>query len=202
MRHATLPMRTLSQWMILAVTACLAVFVWEAVSDEPPEADQPHRVPVALLDVAKAFKQYDEFNAGMIGIKAEVDAFDKEIRAEQSEIQRLGEAGSAQGSGKTAEEIKKIQADLQAKIAAKKQRFLADEAQLYFDSYERISEVVGQIAAERDIGIVLRNNTDAINPADRNSVLQGVNRAVIHSNAPDLTKDVLAVLNGRKAPNS
>lgn len=198
MRDATLPRRSWSQWMILAATACLAVFVWEAVSDEPPAVDRPHRVPVALLDVAKAFKQYDEFNAGMNGIKAEVDAFEKEIRAEQAEIQRLAEAGSAQGSGKTAEELKKIQADLQAKIAAKRQRFLADEAQLYFDSYERISEVVEQIAGEREIGIVLRHNSEPLNPADRASVLQGVNRAVIHSNVPDLTKDVLAVLNGRK----
>ena len=195
MHLTTLPNRLWGQWIAIAATACLAVFVWEALSDEPPAADRPHRVPVALLDIAATFKQYRSFNEGMEEIKAEINAFEKEIQGELLEIQRLKGAGSAQGSGKT---VEKISADLQAKVAAKKQAFLGDEAQLYFDSYERITEVVEQVADQRDIGVVFRYNSDPMNPADRASVLQGVNRAVIHSNVPDLTKDVVSLLNGRK----
>lgn len=195
MRYFTGPNRSWSHWLVLAATACLAVFVWEAASDEPPAVASPPAVPVALLDVAKVFKEFRDFNAEMNRIKAEIEAFELEVRPARLEVKRLSGEGSAKGSDKSAEELKKLTADLQAKIAAKREAFIAEETRVYFDAYERVSEVVKRLAAERDIGVVFRHNFEPMKRDDRASVLQGVNRAVVHATAPDLTADVLAALN-------
>jgi Skp family chaperone for outer membrane proteins len=195
MRFFTQPNRLWSHWLILAATACLAVFVWKAASDEPPAAARQPAVPIALLDVAKVFKEFRAFNAEMNRIKAEIDEFEQEVRASQVEINRLGKESSADGSGKSAEDVAKLATDLQAKVTAKRVFFLAEEAQVYFDAYNRIEEQTKRLASERDIGVVLRSQFEPMNPADRESVLKGVNRVVIHSTAPDLTADVLAALN-------
>jgi len=54
---------------------------------------------------------------------------------------------------------------------------------------------VQRICRERDIGLVIRATTEQIDPKDRGSVLQAVNRPVVYSAAPDLTADVIAALN-------
>ena len=192
--------RTWTQWIVMALSACLAVFVWEAVSDEPPPADRPHKVPVAIVDIAKVFKEHKEFNAQMLEIKAQIEDFEKEVRTKQAEIKALvpSEGGSAVPSGSDADKAGKLSAALQAEVAAKRATFLGEEAKIYFEIYKAIEKETGQICRDRDIGLVLRYNGDAMNPADRASVLQGVNRSVIYKDVPDLTDDLLAVFNTPK----
>jgi Skp family chaperone for outer membrane proteins len=196
MRFFTQPNRLWSHWLILSATASLAVFVWEGFSDEPPASGvRQHEIPIAFVDIAEVFKKFRDFNAEMNRIKVEIGEFEREVRASQSDIKRLADEGSSEGSGKSAEELEKLSADLAAKIGAKRQEFLADESRVYFDAYERVAKVVERLAAERDIGVVFRQSREPMKRDDRESVLKGVNRAVIHSTVPDLTDDVLADLN-------
>jgi hypothetical protein len=175
----------------------LAVVSWEAFCDEPPASDKPHRVPVAVLDVAKVFKQSRDFNDEMNRIKREIEEFEKTIRAKQAEIEKLTpkQDVSAQADGLDALKLAQLNALMQVEIAAKRADFLKVEAQAYFKCYQEIEKLVAAKSRERDIGVVLRFNSDEMNPADRNSVLQGVNRAIVYSAIPDLTDEVIKSLN-------
>jgi Skp family chaperone for outer membrane proteins len=195
--------RSLSSWaqvLLMMVSICLGGAAWRALSEERPAADAPHRIPVALLDVAKVFKQARDFNAQMNRMKIEIETFDRTIRGRQAELEKLRPkgSGSAPSSGEATEKAAKMAADLQAEVAAKRQSFLVEEARVYADTYKTIQDVVDQICQARDVGVLLRFSSDPIDPADRSSVLQGVNRPVVYSAVPDLTADVIAALNGDK----
>lgn len=185
------------QWVLMAAGCCLAVFVWEAVSDEPA-SPAPPRLPVGLVDVAKVFKDDLTFNGKMQNIKGRIEEFERYVRDRQAEIAKLVPAGSSDGSGEASEAAKRaaaLDAAIKAEIGVKRQAFLAEEAVVYHERYQAIERAVKQVCAEREIDLVLRYNSDKMDPTDRASVLQGVNRAVIHSRVPDLTSDVLKVLN-------
>lgn len=194
------PRQSWMQWIIVALVACLAIFVWEAVSDEPPAADRPHKVPVAVIDVAQVFKQCRAFNAKMEETKAAIEVFDAEVRKRKADIEALEPKNPAEQplSADESARITKLKAELNADVAIKRQAFLDGEARLYFDTYQLVEETVERIARERDIGLVLRQNANEMNPAKRDSVLQGINRAIVYMDVPDLTEAVLAELNRAK----
>ena len=189
-----------TRWISMTLAACLAIFVWEAVSDEPPAAERPHKVPVAVIDVAKVFKQNRPFQAKMEETKAAIEVFEAEVRKRKADIESLKPKDAA-ANPPTADEsarITKLEAELNADVAIKRQFFLSEEARFYFETYQSIAETVKRIAKDRNIGLVLRYNADEMNPAKRDSVLQGVNRSVVYLDVPDLTDDVLKELNGPK----
>jgi Skp family chaperone for outer membrane proteins len=194
-------MRTLTtgRWtpVLLAVVICLvAPLSWRAFSDEPAAADKPHRVPLAVLDVAKVFQEGKQFNAQMGEIKRQIEAFETEIRGRQADMLKLAQnSGSSPSSDSNSAQLDEQSKKLQADVAAKKAEFLQAEARVYFEQYQRIGKVVAQLAQTRGIGTVLRTNGDKMDGNDRNSVLQGVNRAIVYNVAPDLTAEVIATLN-------
>jgi Skp family chaperone for outer membrane proteins len=191
--------RSWTQWTLMALVACLAIFVWEAVSDEPPPADRPHKVPVAVLDVGRAFKEGKAYNDKIENVKDEIEAFEREVRRKQLELTAAGPlprdtTPSSGVDGERVEEANKLQAD----VVLKKQEFLNKEAKIYFDCYKSIEDAVQRVARERDIGVVIRHNAEGMDPANRASVLREVNRTVVYAAVPDITNDVLTELNGPK----
>jgi hypothetical protein len=192
--------RSWVRWITTALAVCLGIFVWEALSDEPPATDRPHKIPVAIIDIAKVFKDHREFNEKMLVIKGQIEAFEKEVRARAAEVEALRpkEPGAAPPSEEDIAKAAKLQEMITADVAAHRQAFLADEARIYFEIYTAIEKTVQQVSRDRDIGVVFRFSSEFMNPGDRASVLQGVNRSVVYSDVPDLTRDVLAVANGTK----
>ena len=184
------PERSWTKWTGMALVACLAVFVWEALSDEPEPADRPHRVPVAVIDIAKVFKDHRRFGEQMAGIKGEIEDFEQYVRARQSEIAGL--------KSDQPEKAAALEKDLSSEIALKRKLFLDQEADVYFEVYSQIETHAGQVCRERDVGLLLRYNSDPMLKGDRASVLQGVNRAVVHCRVPDLTDDVLDIANAAR----
>ena len=136
-----------------------------------------YRIPLAVLDVAKVFKEARGFNQKMQSMKLEIADFDRNVKA------RRGEPTDP------------IPADLEDEVKAKKAAFLSDEAQVYAETYRQIENTVQKICRDRDIGIVIRFTNDSLDPNNRGSVLQAVNRPVVYTGVPDLTADVIAALN-------
>lgn len=182
--------RMWSQWIAVALIACLAVFVWEALSDEPTPPDQPHRVPVAVIEIARVFKDHRRFNERMAGIKAAIEVFERDVQSRKEEIAAI--------KIDQAEKAARLEAELTDEIALKRKEFLTQEAHLYFETYTEIEACAAKVCDERDIGLLLRYSGDEINKDDRASVLQGVNRAVVHRRVPDLTSDVLGIANSAR----
>jgi Skp family chaperone for outer membrane proteins len=133
----------------------------------------------------------------MLEIKAAIEVFEAEVTKRKSDIEALEPKGAAATPDESAK-VTKLKADLSADVAIKRQFFLNEEARLYFDIYQSVAETVERLAKARDIGLVLRFNDDEMNPSKRESVLQGVNRAIVYRAVPDLTDAVLKELNGPK----
>ena len=68
---------------------------------------------------------------------------------------------------------------MQVETQLKKKEFLEDEARVYFETYGRVEQVIRAYASRNGIGLVLRFSREKMNENDRNSVLAGVNRAVV-----------------------
>ena len=160
---------------------------------------------VAVLDVAKVFKEHAGFNSRMESIKKEIEAFEEDFRQRREQLQN--EVRTLQGlvgkpEYKTEEAaLARKEADLQIEANQKRAEILTREAKIYFDTYNEVVGVVGEMATSYGITLVIRYDSSEIDQTDRASVIKGVNRNVIFQRDLDLTPLVLQKVNGAVAPN-
>jgi len=163
-------------------------------------AGAPYRGPVALVDVGYIFKTHPRFQQKMEAMKKEVEAFQTELKTEHQDITKKTEKLTLLNPGtpdykRQEEEIAHGRGSLQARAQLKQEEFLKREAQEYLAFYNDVQKAVGSFAYNNRIAIVLRFNRDEMDPNDRGSVLQGVNRPVVSFDpALDITDDVMRVM--------
>jgi Skp family chaperone for outer membrane proteins len=156
---------------------------------------------MGVIDVAAAFKGCKKFSAMMATIKEEIDVFDKHVEESTQEIKDLDDKIAKAPPGSDEEKELRLRLEfetkaLQDRVALKKAEFLQTEAETYYEIYEEMQIAVRAVARRRKIDIVLRYNAEPIKREDRNSVLQGINRAVIiFPETNDITGAVVALLN-------
>lgn len=156
---------------------------------------------IAVIDIAKVFKEHNRFNDMMQDIKNDIEAFDGQVKSESAKLKAIGEQlqtfkpGSLEYKTRE-EEAARLTSDLQVKVSLKKKELLEQEARVYFQVYRELEQKIAVFAQQYRISMVLRFNSEGMKEDDRNSVLQGVNRAVVyyHPNL-DITNYVLAELN-------
>jgi Skp family chaperone for outer membrane proteins len=169
-------------------------------------APQQATTQIVVIDIAKIFKGHHRFNQMMADIKKDIEDFDAYVKNETGKLKGMGEqlqqyrAGSLEYKQKE-EEAARLTSDLQVKVGMKKKELLESEARVYFTVYRELEQKVGVFAQRNRITMVLRFNSEDMKEDDRNSVLQGVNRAVVyyHPNL-DVTNMVLLELNGGIPP--
>ena len=161
---------------------------------------------IAVLDVARVFKEHKGFTAAMESLKSEVTAFDaamkKKGEALRKEAENLQVSGLKKTSPKYSEneaKLAKRDAELRIEANQKKKEILDREAKLYLETYAQIQDMVGRIAKANDITLVLRFDSSKIDSTDRASVIKGVNRAIVFQRDLDLTDFVLQQLNPQTA---
>lgn len=160
---------------------------------------------VAVLDVAKVFKEHTVFNARMEKLKSEVDDFDLSIKQEaealRSEMEALKDnvepSSDAFKAGQG--ELARKDADLKIKTNQKRQEILDQEAELYLATYQEIQGHVEQLCVEYGITLVLRYDSTPIDKSDRASVIKGVNRPIIFQRNLDLTNHVIPKVKSTQA---
>jgi Skp family chaperone for outer membrane proteins len=197
------------------VAGLVSMFAWAAPLvaqgpqvPRPATAGVPTTAPapaatgtsVVVIDVAFIFKNHFRFNARMNDIKKEIEAFETQIRTEQQSLQARSEGLKQYGSSspeykRLEEELARLGSDMQVKVGLKRKEFLEHEARVYFDIYREIEQTVAVFCQLHRIGLVLRFNGDEMKPDDRNSVLAGVNRAVVYQQNLDITQHILQKLN-------
>jgi Skp family chaperone for outer membrane proteins len=174
----------------------------QAAPSEVAAADTPlPPTTMAVVDVAAVYKGYREFNDTMAKIKVDIEEFDAVVKRETEQLKILGDLLKLQTPG--SDGYKRIEAeataktsDLQTRVAVKKADLLQTEAQVYYDTYQKLQAAVKIIARKKKIGFVLRFNSDDMKRDDRSSILQGVNRAVItYPTDNDITSAVIEELN-------
>jgi Skp family chaperone for outer membrane proteins len=168
---------------------------------------KPTTTPVAVVDIGYIFKNNDAFKRAMERVKQEVSASDAAFRARAQELVAKAKQlevlkpESAEHKALVAE-IASAQAQVQADMTLKRKEFLQKEAALYHAFYEQVRGEVQTFADNHGIGLVLRFSADQVDPNDRQSVMQGVNRPVVYQRNLNITYDIVDQLNRRSASSS
>jgi Skp family chaperone for outer membrane proteins len=136
----------------------------------------------------------------MEGMKQEVEAFEATLRNKGQQIEQMRAQLQTFKPGtdnykNVEEQMAKLAAEGQAQTQLKRKDFLEREAKIYYDTYMEISKAVEQFAQRNGIKLVVRFNSSPIESGDRNSVLEGVNRAVVYQQNLNITDYVLQMLN-------
>lgn len=153
---------------------------------------------VAVIDIAYIFKNHPGFKGQMEGMKTEIESYDAFIRGEQKKMQQERDSAvetlkaNSPEFRKKEEDLTRRASDLQFQMANKRREFLEKEAAIYFKTYNELLSMVATFSEQNRIGIVLRFNGDEMDPQDRGSVLQGVNRAVVYQKNLDITQAILS----------
>ncbi len=184
----------------------LASLAGQVVAQEAagPSANSA-RYGYGVVDVTYIFKNYQQFNAQMEGMKTEMEAADGQLKTERdavAEKERMREQynpGSPEFK-QIDEEVARSKAEFQLKAAKIRRDFLEKEAHVYYQTYTEVSNAVQYYAQQHNIGMVLRFNGDNIDPNNREDILRAINKPVVFQNNVDITPDVLALLNRGGTP--
>lgn len=186
---------TIIKTAILAITAIVVFGASVATAQETGR--------VAILDVAKVFKENASFDAKVNAIKAEADQLKLQITAEQdrikAEVMKLRGMEAGPKRNQMEADLEQQHTRLRTTTRQSESELLNREARVYFDTYREMQEVVEAAAKEYGLSLVLRFDSESIDPNNRNEVIQGVNRAVVFHRQLDLTSLISKQLNARTA---
>ena len=158
---------------------------------------------VLVLDVAKVFKSNSGFKGQMEEIKQEAERLKANIQQQQQAIQKEAlevskmERNESRNQAEGAVEQK--QASLRTQARQAETELLTREAQIYYSTYREMQKVVTALAQENNVSLVLRFESETIDPANRGEVIKGVNRQVVYHGPIDLTTMVIDRMGGQTA---
>jgi Skp family chaperone for outer membrane proteins len=155
---------------------------------------------VAVVDISAIFENHAGFKNAMEQMKQEVQQYEDELRTRHQALskerdQMLQFAPGSQEYEKMERGLADKAAKLQVDTQLKKKEFLQRESKVYYQVYQEVSNAVREFAEMKGIDLVLRHNSEEMKPDDRQSVLQGVNRALVYQRNLDITREILDRLN-------
>lgn len=151
---------------------------------------------VAVLDVAEVFKENKSFNTQLNAIRNEAKALNEQFQVSMKQLQeRAGvlnnyNPGTPERRAKEAE-LEQDQTKMRTQFRQANEDLLNREAALYNRTYQQLQTVVGQLANQHGISMVLRFDRSQVNPDVRTEVVKVVNRAVVFQKNLDLTDMVI-----------
>ena len=167
---------------------------------------------VAILDVAKVFKENKSFTTGpaligsadVSGMRLQADQLKKQITAERNalkkELMELQDHPAGSTRDQKEAEIEQRQTRLRTSSWQSAAELINREARVYFDTYCEMQAVVEAVAKEFNISLVLRVDNQITDPNNRNEVIQNaLGPPVVHHCQIDLTNVVSDRLNKRMA---
>ncbi len=169
-----------------------------------PAANRGGTPSVVVIDIGEVFKQHAGFNQQLNQLKEEIKSLDAYYQGEQkkmaSQREKLGtyNAGTPEYK-KLEEEVARMASDLQVEMALKQKNIAEQEAKVYFNTYKEIYKQVEVFADSYGITLVLRHNNVQMDPQKRDTVLQGVNRAIVFQRNLDITDEVVKRVNAGAA---
>lgn len=159
---------------------------------------------VALVDIGHVFKNHPRVKQQVEAMKADLGDYEKEVVASRQDLSKQREkmlkfaVGSPEYK-QVEEQIAHNVSDLQVRDQLKKKEVLEREAKIYYDAYNEVLDHVSRLSNEYGISLVIRFDSQPIEPTDRNSVQAGVNRNVVFQRNLDLTPMVLERLGASAA---
>lgn len=155
---------------------------------------------VVVIDIGYIFKNHVRFNGKMEEMKRDLQEVEKQFRQESDQIAEMMQQlnrwkpGTPEYNAEE-EKITRARAELQMKMQREKKTFMLREAKIYYDVYDEIVKVTANFCSRYGINLVLRYNSEAIEPENAGSVMKGVNRNVVFQRSVNITYDILALIN-------
>lgn len=178
---------------------------WFGLTLAAPEVEQP-RGPastIALLDVAYIFKSHKAFNDEMKVLEQKAVAFQQNMKGTEAQLQvlksRMEQTTDKAEKEKLEAELAKQGTDYQLFVRTNQRDVLEAEAKIYYDTYTLLQEETKKYCRARGILVVLKTSRDPIKADDRNSVMQGLARPIVFSDAPEISDDLLKALDAAVA---
>ena len=204
MKNSLRPATILADASIGWFCTCLSYGQTVPASAPASSAAAP-RSSVAVVDISYIFKNHTRFKQQMEGMKGQVKEFEDQLRKRHQAIAQMKETLGEHRPGtpdykRIEEEIARIASQLQVDTQLKRKEFLEREARVYYNVYTEITNMIAYFAERHSLSLVLRFNSEKIDPQDRQQVLQGVNRAVVFQKNLNITYEVLDRLNRGTPP--
>lgn len=164
---------------------------------------------VAIVDIGTVFKQHPTFAAELEKLKQEADAFKAtSVQAQQSLAQEA--EGIKANYDPDSVDFKNAQTALAQKAAAlqveqgrKMQGLMEREAGLHFQTYQQVKDLIEQYCDAKGVQLVLRYNSQQMDPNQPGSVMQRVNSSVVYHNPTnDITKVILSQVGAKVADSN
>ena len=158
---------------------------------------------VAVIDIGAVFKDHVRFKAMMDKLKADVQAADQSFKGETEKINKSVKQLQDLKPGtpdykRLEEQVTKEQSDISARASLQKKAFMERRAKIYYSVYQEIQDEVKYYAEAKGVGLVVRHNSELIDPNNRNSVMAGINKTVVFQQPGlDITNVILNELNRR-----
>jgi Skp family chaperone for outer membrane proteins len=160
---------------------------------------------VAVIDLQEVFDNHRRFKMAMDAINKETEQLNAQFRTEQKELQKMMEKLKELKPGtpdyKRQEEAAaqfesnlRVQAQLQRKEVAERQ------AKQLYQTYEEVLAAVKSFSNRNGIALVIQFSADEIEPANPQSIMRGVNRAVVYQHQLNITEFIIEIVNQGTAP--
>lgn len=190
--------------VVLVLTACwmCGQRTGNSQSTDPENGDAPEQRQageVAVVNIGGLFQHHERFKQRIAAIRKQVDEANKQVAVRQVEIESVQrklqqlKPGSAEHD-ETLLLLSRLQTELKLSSARERQGFLKQEAAVYSDTYDEITEAIGRYAKANGIRLVLRANEEPIDPNNQKSVAGAVNRLVVYQEGLDITDAIIKKL--------
>ena len=189
--------------LLAAFVACLASTAWYLQAQgQPgvPPANSQRGTNVAVIDVGFIFKNATRFKMAMDDLKQDDEKFQTEMTQRRDAITAQIEQLQRMQKGSTdyrimEEQIAGDQTKLKLDVARQQKNRIEREAKIYYNAYREIEDHVREFAGRRGIDLVLRFNSEAMDPTKPESVLNGINRFVVFQDRLNITNAILTQMN-------
>lgn len=169
---------------------------------------------MAVIDIGHIFDNHPSYKARIAGIDEEMKRAEEQINARREgllkeiEVLRNLVENSADYKAKE-EEIAKEESRLKLEFGRREKGFAEQKAQVVYDIYNQLQQVVSAFAEHNGIDLVIRysRKQKEMDPKRPQSVIEGINREVVfHRATIDMTDSVLDYIKqqsaGQAAPQS
>lgn len=174
----------------IVVTAIFVGCLWS-------QSSATAQTKVVLIDVGMVFKNHPNFSQQLAALKTEADQFRvkadqvRQRLAKQNEELGLYQIGSDEYkalASKLAQEAAAINVEQNSQLHA----LMSREARLHFDTYKQVTGVIQEYCQQRGIQLVLRYNSERMDPAIPQSIMDKVNGSVVyHKPNKDVTAEII-----------
>jgi Skp family chaperone for outer membrane proteins len=186
--------------MLMASVMLIGVAALRAQNGAPNGAVGSGSTSVAVIDVGYLFKNYKAFSQAMDDIKRDFEEFEKRVGEQRASMTQKAErlkslpAGSAEYR-QLEEELADATTKQRLEIGRKQKERVEKEAKIYFNAYRRVEWEVQRFADRFGIDLVVRFNSEQMDPAKPETVLQGINRFVVFHRSLNITDHIVGNLN-------